>query len=110
MDILFISLIILMLLLIIGGTVAWSCLVYRKACRAAVKAEALVDAQEWLSRKMGELDTELHEFLAEMQENAAQEATEDNKAQQAQRSFDEMMKWMPEDIGLKLGGNVGGNE
>lgn len=105
MDLFFISLIILMLLLIIGGTVAWSVMVYRKAVRSVTRSEALAEAQEWLSRKVGELEDELVAFKREIAENAPQSATEgDKQRERIEREYDKLFAYQPDTIGIKYTG------
>ncbi len=100
MELFFISLIVFMLLMIAVGAVAWCYAAYRKASRAIKRTEALYEGQEYLARKLGELEDKARE-------KPAQEPTEtDKRAARVDAQMDAMMGWMPDNVGLKLGGDL----
>ena len=105
MDILFILIIMLMLLFIAGGAVAWCYAAYRRATKAMEDCKAVKEAQAWLSQRFGEMETELNTFLEEIAHSEPEEATEaDIKAAQIERQFNDLQSYQLKDYGIRFGG------
>lgn len=100
MEIYIIPVMLLMLVMLIGITIVVCYLAYKRADRAIKRTEALYDGQEYLARKLSELEER-------MAQKPAQEATEaDKRAARVDAQMDAMMGWMPDNVGLKLGGDL----
>lgn len=101
MELYLIPVMLLMLVMLIGIAIVVCYLAYKRANRAISRTEALHDGQEYLARKMGELEER-------QAQKPAQEPTEaDKRATRVDAQMDAMMGWMPDNVGLKLGGDGG---
>lgn len=99
MEILSTALIMLMLLLIISGTVAFCVMVYRKARRAASFAEVALDAVTRHDTRLDEMD----ERITDLREKVAQSASE-SATDKANRQFADMQDFQLKNYGLNFGG------
>lgn len=110
MDLLFISILLLMLLIIICGAVAWCYAAYKKACRAVTKSEALAEGQDFIA---GQLDS-LSDRLTVLEEKAAeidsQSAKRDKKADRYDRQYAALQSFQLKDYGLRFSGSDMGDE
>lgn len=107
MEIYLIPIMLLMLVMLIGIAIVVCYLAYKRADRAIKRTEALYDGQEYLARKLGELEER-------QARKPAQEPTEaDKRAARVDKQVEDMMRWMPDDVGLRLGGvrseSIGGD-
>ena len=103
MGIVMIALLVtLMLVIIAAGTVAYCVSVGKKAKRAVARSEALTEGQEWLSKRVGELEDKLIDLREKALENASQSATEDENKTEEQ--YESIQKYQLKDYGLRFGG------
>ena len=107
MELYIIPIMLLMLVMLIAITIVVCYLAYKRADRAIRRTEALYDGQEYLARKLAEMEER-------MAQKPVQEVTEaDKRAARVDKQVEDMMRWMPDDVGLRLGGvqseSVGGD-
>lgn len=98
-------LIMLMLLFICVGVVAWCVLVNRKAQRAINRSEALYDAQIAHERAMEELEEELSALKREITEKPTER---DEKAEEIERQIEEQRNFQLKDYGMRFDGRDNG--
>lgn len=110
MDLLFISILLLMLLIIICGAVAWCYSAYKTARRAVAKSEALAEGQDFLAGQLDALSDRLIVLEEKAAEIDAQSAKRDKKADRYDRQYAALQSFQLKDYGLRFSGSDTGDE
>jgi hypothetical protein len=105
MDLLFISILLLMLLIIICGAVAWCYAAYKKACRAVTRLEALAEGQDFFAGRLGALSDRITVLEEKAAEIDAQSAKRDKKADRYDRQYAALQSFQLKDYGLRFSGS-----